>query len=1031
MKSLTTRFKSILGLSLGLSMATTAGADVTAFPGALGFGANATGGRAGSVYHVTNLNDSGTGSFRDAVSSPNRIVVFDVSGQINISSAIQVKSNITIAGQTAPGEGVGICGGKVSCGSQSNIIIRHMRFRPGSETASKEDDALNMYRAQNCIIDHCSIEFAPWNNVGGSGNSTYKSTDITFQYCLIADPIYQQFGAHIESVSSQWTWFGNCFANTHNRNPLDKVNDIFVNNLLYNYQGGYTTHTSTKFSHDIVNNYFVGGPNSGSTDNTWYQVDKNQSIYYSGNMKDRDLDGVLDGAVTTPYWYQGTGTVLSAPWSSVTNTLPMTDAATACRMVSSIAGCRPLDDMDELIWSQVQSLGTSGSMYTSQTGTGLGNSGWGTIESGTAPTDTDGDGMPDYWENALDLDNSKNDAMTLRSDGYANIEAYINWLGGLHEQTNENVDLSVNLADYCSGWSKITATYKVGNAVNGVVSISGSTVTFTPDVNFYGLGSFDYTVNGNDGTSYTATIYVLVLKGDDVVLGPPTLEKRGGGSSSQTVEVDGTLSDFSYAWTNAKTVMVTWEPMTPEGITVTVDNSSKLVSFSGAPSVSGTYKFTVTTVSGNETEATATGTLVVGDGTFPAATLQKQGGGSSRQTVYSNSSITDFRYQWFNATGVVVTWEPSQPTGIVVTIDSVNNLVKFTGTVGGCDTYNFTVTTVGPGAEDSKSGYMSVVSRSHIFSCDTTNSDWTSTDYWNTGMVPTDCDTAVVHFGEVNAVDDIRAITYVEDSATFRVRTNLAVKELHMTGGQLKSYTSNPQFRLTATSLIFEADTKLLVGSTSDSEFKLSGNVSGSGNINKTGVGFLTQNANFDAYTGRWTLSEGAIYLTNTNGLGTNGIDLLAGTNLVVSTANTTGSISAQESSTVNLDADLTVAYATLGGVSLPAGTYTAADYPDFLFGSYSLIVTEGGVNTGIAMNVAPMAVSLYPNPAFKVVNLQFSVAENRIITIADITGRVMISESSSSESVAINVSSLAAGIYNVIVADAGETKVLKLIKSK
>ena len=111
-------------------------AEPLAFPEALGFGANVTGGRGGTVYHVTNLNDDGAGSFRDAVSQGNRIVVFDVGGIINIKTAVSIKSNITIAGQTAPGEGIAIHGGKLSTGKQSNIIIRYLRIRPGEKTAS-------------------------------------------------------------------------------------------------------------------------------------------------------------------------------------------------------------------------------------------------------------------------------------------------------------------------------------------------------------------------------------------------------------------------------------------------------------------------------------------------------------------------------------------------------------------------------------------------------------------------------------------------------------------------------------------------------------------------------------------------------------------------------------------------------------------------------------------------------------------------------------------------------------------------------
>ena len=210
-----------------------------AFPGAQGFAKKVTGGRAGAVYHVTNLNDSGAGSFRDAVSASNRIVVFDVGGYVQLVTAVSAKSNLTIAGQTAPGGGIGFQGGEISFASQSNIIMRHVRIRPGSDTASTEDDALSLYRAHDVIVDHSSMEFAPWNDIDGVSDDwqNYPVTNITIQDSLIADPTGQQFGAHTESVSSDWSWYRNIFANSHNRNPLAKVNNVFVNNVLYNCLG--------------------------------------------------------------------------------------------------------------------------------------------------------------------------------------------------------------------------------------------------------------------------------------------------------------------------------------------------------------------------------------------------------------------------------------------------------------------------------------------------------------------------------------------------------------------------------------------------------------------------------------------------------------------------------------------------------------------------------------------------------------------------------------------------------------------------
>ena len=517
-------------------------AQPIAFPGALGFGANATGGRAGSVYHVTTLADSGAGSFRTAVSSGNRIVVFDVGGYISLVTAVSVKSSITIAGQTAPGGGIGFKGGEISFANSSNIICRYIRIRPGSDTASTEDDALSLYRAQNIICDHVSLEFAPWNNIDGVSDDwqNYPVTSITFQNSLIANPTGQQFGAHTESVNSTWSWFYNIFANSHNRNPLAKINTLFINNVLYNYQAGYTTHTSTEFSHDIINNYFIFGPATGS-DDTWFQIDNNQSIYYSGNLKDTDENGALSGSITTPYWYQGGGTVLGSPWSPVTATIPTYSPNTAYRYAVSSAGVTPRDQIDDLVISQVKTLGNGptgtgagtagpgGGLYTSQTQTGLGNNGYSTILGGVPALDTDGDGMPDFWEQANGSNLGLNDAMALDPDGYAKIEKYINWLADPHAQTSTNTPVTVDLWPYTSGFTNASPVHFVANATNGAVVLSNAHfAVFTPSLGFSGLGSFQFGVSGNDGSAYTNRVTIAIS-----ALQPPSnLLWRGDGTAN-------------------------------------------------------------------------------------------------------------------------------------------------------------------------------------------------------------------------------------------------------------------------------------------------------------------------------------------------------------------------------------------------------------------------------------------------------------------------------------------------------------------
>lgn len=684
-------------------------ASPLAFPEAMGFGANATGGRTGTVYHVTNLNDSGTGSFRDAVSQSNRIVVFDVSGYITISTAVSVKSNITIAGQTAPGEGIGIMGGEVSCAKQSNIIMRHLRIRPGSLTASTTDDALSLYRAHNVILDHCSFEFAPWNNIDGVGDAEgYRVDDVSFQNCLIANPTGQQFGAHCESVGSNWSWYYNAFVNSHNRNPLAKTNTVFVNNICYNNEASYTTHTSTQFSHDIVNNYFIYGPTGSS--NTWYQMDKNQKIYHSGNKLDSDKDGTLNGSLSTPYFYQGDPTLLSSAWSTVTTGNPIYSPETAYRICTSQTGTLPYDELDQMIWDEVRSLKDGpADLYTTQASTGLSNNGYGTITGGTASTDSDGDGMPDYWEAAMGLNAGSDEAMTLDGEGYANIENYINYLAEPHVQCEENNSCTYDLKEITGGWDNITPQYSIDESTHGSATLNNNVVTFQPEANFYGIASFKYTVKGSDSSSYQQTVRVCVVPNESYVTVYPTLNKCGGGSSKQTVAADSSISDFCYSWTNSKTVSISWEPYQPDGITTTYDNSAQTVTFSGTPLYGGTYNFTVTTETLNDSVCTKSGSIIV-NGAYAMPQIIKRGGGSSNQSIILGNALADYNFGWTVVPTISIEWEPSAPEGIVINEDDANQTIYFSGTPTVAGTYTYTLTAANYDSVATRKGSITVSS---------------------------------------------------------------------------------------------------------------------------------------------------------------------------------------------------------------------------------------------------------------------------------------------------------------------------------
>jgi hypothetical protein len=341
-----------------------------AFSGALGFGAIATGGNSGTTYHVTNLNDSGTGSFRDAVSTSNRNIVFDVGGYIVLESAISLSSDITINGQTAPGDGIGIMAGEVSATSRNNIIIRNFRMRQGTLDPDTGKSAFNMGSASNIILDHCSFAYGQWDTVDAVG-----AINITVSNSIIAFPIGQQFGAHVETGPS--TFYGNLWVSAHNRQPLSKDNTQFINNVVYNYQAAYTSgNTAGYFSHDIINNYFIAGPSTTTASDAYYQMASDQSVYATGNYIDSNKDGILNGAASNTV---GSSTKLNAPWAVTSLSMGTLTAAQAVSAVFDNAGASPRDEVDAFAVGTAQSLGTSGTIYTNQASTGLSNGGYGTL----------------------------------------------------------------------------------------------------------------------------------------------------------------------------------------------------------------------------------------------------------------------------------------------------------------------------------------------------------------------------------------------------------------------------------------------------------------------------------------------------------------------------------------------------------------------------------------------------------------------------------------------------------------------------
>lgn len=396
-------------------------AQIPAFPGAYGFGASATGGRGGTIYHVTNLNDSGPGSFRDAVSQQNRIIVFDVGGYIVLQSPVSVSSNLTIEGQTAPGGGIGIMAGEVSLSNSTNIILRGVRIRQGNQDPQTGKSALGMSKSTNMVIDHCSFEYGQWDSIDAVG-----AVNFTVQNSIIANPIYQQFAAHVETGPS--TFYRNLWVNAHNRQPLAKDNTQYVNNIIYNYELGYTSgNTGGYFSHDIVNNYFITGPMTSTPSDQFFQMNNKQTVYAVGNMLDSTADGILNGVENDVV---DQAVMVSTPWSPVTASIPTVSTTAAYGLVTANAGAFPRDEVDTFVLGDVQSLGLKGQLYKDQAATGIENDGYGIINGGTPFADANDDGIPDYWAtaNGISTTDSAAGSALYGNSGYTNLEAYANSL---------------------------------------------------------------------------------------------------------------------------------------------------------------------------------------------------------------------------------------------------------------------------------------------------------------------------------------------------------------------------------------------------------------------------------------------------------------------------------------------------------------------------------------------------------------------------------------------------------------------------
>lgn len=330
-----------------------------AFPGAEGFGALATGGLNGDVYCVTNLEDSGPGTFRDAVSRSHRMITFGVAGVIHLKSNVSVGSDLTILGQTAPREGITLAGRSISFSGSSNVIVRYLRLREGAN-GDRGKCSINLTGGADMIFDHVSIEWGRWDCL----DLTRGSHDITFQNCIIGQGIGpQRFGALADSVSNI-TFSHNLWIDNQSRNPKAKGTIQFINNVVYDWgsNGLVGGHSQTDHQLDAIGNYFIKGPSS--SDRFVGLFTSTDHVFQEDNYADLNCNGRLDGhRISDAEFGRVGGSPVFVPQPFLRPLVPVTrdPAIIAWEKIVAGAGCSlHRDAVDQALITELKSLGRLG-----------------------------------------------------------------------------------------------------------------------------------------------------------------------------------------------------------------------------------------------------------------------------------------------------------------------------------------------------------------------------------------------------------------------------------------------------------------------------------------------------------------------------------------------------------------------------------------------------------------------------------------------------------------------------------------------
>ncbi|WP_299249364.1 T9SS type A sorting domain-containing protein [uncultured Aquimarina sp.] len=448
-------------------------AQVPAFPGAEGFGAAAKGGRGGQVIYVTNLNDSGPGSFRAACeASGPRTVLFKLGGTITLESTVKIEEPyITIAGQSAPGGGICLrtTNDETPLSMKTHdIVMRHIRIRPGSGVTPEGSDTkdalvIKSEDAHDIMIDHCSFTWGVDETVSTYSSDPEDVKNITFQWSIIADAL--DCNTHIEGCHSKGlllqyadrvSMHHNLFANNGARNPMLLSGEMdMVNNVTYNW-GGSVVKIEARYGPvylNYVKNYLVPGPDSDLTENGIQVKDTDINLYLEDNIAEhvRPDNSYPEDAIVN---YREAGTEVDQRFNYPRITATSAEQAYN-EVLDGVGATLPsLDRVDTDIINGVRNRTGRIIDYPSDVG------GYPNLALGNAPTDSDSDGIPDQWEasNGLNPNNANDGSSDKDGDGYTNLEEYLNSL------TNSNTTVPEDCNGDQGGSAYIDSC---GNCVGG------------------------------------------------------------------------------------------------------------------------------------------------------------------------------------------------------------------------------------------------------------------------------------------------------------------------------------------------------------------------------------------------------------------------------------------------------------------------------------------------------------------------------------------------------------------------------------